>query len=101
MNSTVGLIFNEKVAEKCNLWVHKQCTNAPFTIEKSTNAGLKKKEKEKENADFSKTWTCDVESKRHLSVTMFSSINNFQVLIKMQHLNLASQKLYKKKKSAS
>ena len=28
---------------------------------------------------------------------MFSSINNFQVLIKMQHLNLASKKLLKKK----
>ena len=25
MNSTVGVIFNEKVAEKWNLWVHKQC----------------------------------------------------------------------------
>ena len=25
MNSTVGIIFNEKVAEKWNLWVHKQC----------------------------------------------------------------------------
>ena len=24
MNSTVGLIFNEKVAEKWNLWIHKQ-----------------------------------------------------------------------------
>ena len=47
MNSTVGLIFNEKVAEKCNLWVRKQCTDALFTVEKSTNAGFKKKEKGK------------------------------------------------------
>ena len=26
MNSTVGPIFNEKVAKKWNLWVHKPCT---------------------------------------------------------------------------
>ena len=38
MNSTVGPIFNEKVAEKWNLWVRKQCTDALFTMQKSTNA---------------------------------------------------------------
>ena len=48
MNSTVGLIFNKKVAEKCNLWVCEQCTDALFTVEKITNAGLKKKRKKKE-----------------------------------------------------
>ena len=47
MNSTVGLIFNEKVAEKCNLWVREQCTNVLFTVEKSTSAATKKKKKEK------------------------------------------------------
>ena len=26
MNSTVGPIFNEKIAEKWNLWIHEQCT---------------------------------------------------------------------------
>ena len=52
MNSTVGLIFNEKVAEKCNLWVREQCTDALFTVEKSTNAGLKKKEKKKGKQGF-------------------------------------------------
>ena len=31
MNSTVGPIFNEKVAEKCNLWVCKQYICALFT----------------------------------------------------------------------
>ena len=31
MNSTVRPIFNEKIAEKWNLWVHEQCTNALFT----------------------------------------------------------------------
>ena len=36
MNSVVGPIFNEKVAEKWNLWVHKQYTDALFTAEKST-----------------------------------------------------------------
>ena len=30
MNSAVGPIFNEKVAEKWNLWVRKQCTDALF-----------------------------------------------------------------------
>ena len=61
----MGPIFNEKVPKKCNLWVRKQCTDALFTVEKSTNAGLKNK-----NADFSKTWTCDVESKRHLELAL-------------------------------
>ena len=31
-------IFNEKIAEKWNLWVCKQYTNALFTVEKSTFA---------------------------------------------------------------
>ena len=55
-------IFNEKVAEKCNLWVCEQYTGALFTVEKSTNVGLKKKKRE--NTDFSKTWTWDIESKQ-------------------------------------
>ena len=46
MNSIVGPIFNEKVAEKCNLWVHEQCTNALFTDKKSTSAAKKKKKTE-------------------------------------------------------
>ena len=47
VNSTVRPIFNEKVVEKCNLWVCEQCTNALFTVEKPTNMGLKKKKKRK------------------------------------------------------
>ena len=43
MNSTVRPIFNEKIVKKCNLWVREQCTDALFTVKKSTNAGLKKK----------------------------------------------------------
>ena len=43
MNSIVGPIFNEKVVEKYNLCVHKQCTNALFTDKKSTSAAKKKK----------------------------------------------------------
>ena len=58
MNSIVRPIFNEKVTKMYNLWVHKQYTNALFTVKKSTNTGLKKKKKGK-NADFSKMWTCD------------------------------------------
>ena len=40
MNSTVGLIFNEKVVEKWNLWIRKQYTGALFIVEKSTFAGI-------------------------------------------------------------
>ena len=29
-NTVVGPIFNEKVVEKWNLWVHEQCTDALF-----------------------------------------------------------------------
>ena len=43
----MGPIFNEKVAEKWNLWIRKQCTNALFIGEKSTSAGWKKKKKKK------------------------------------------------------
>ena len=43
MNSTMGPIFNEKVAEKWNLWVRKQCMDILFTVKKSTNVGWKKK----------------------------------------------------------
>ena len=32
----MGPIFNEKIAEKWNLWVRKQCMDALFTMEKST-----------------------------------------------------------------
>ena len=32
MNSTVGHIFNEKVDEKCNLWIREQCTYTLFTV---------------------------------------------------------------------
>ena len=45
MNSTVGPIFNEKIAEKWNLWIHEQCTDTLFTVEKSTSAATKKKKK--------------------------------------------------------
>ena len=39
-------IFNEKVTEKCNLWVREQCTEALFTEDLINNCGLKKKKKE-------------------------------------------------------
>ena len=51
----------EKVVEKCNLWVCKQCIGALFTVKKSTNAGLNKKKK--------KTW---ISAKRGL-VTLNSN----------------------------
>ena len=42
MNSIVGPIFNEKVAEKWNLWVREQCT-----LTWSNNAAGKKKKNQK------------------------------------------------------
>ena len=33
VNSIVGPIFKEKVAEKWNLWIREQCTNALFTVD--------------------------------------------------------------------
>ena len=36
VNNAVRPIFNEKVAEKWNLWVHEQYTDALSTAEKST-----------------------------------------------------------------
>ena len=60
VNSIVRLIFNEKVTEKWCLWVREQCTNALFTIEKSTKLALerkKKKKKKTENANVKrKSW---------------------------------------------
>ena len=46
----MGSIFNEKVVEKCNLWVCEQCTKVLFIEDLVNNCGLKKK-KEKENAE--------------------------------------------------
>ena len=60
----MGPIFNEKVAEKWNLWIREQCTDALFTGEKSTfaatvqwivaaflqNGENQKKKKKNENA---------------------------------------------------
>ena len=45
MNSVVGPIFNEKVAEKCNLWDREQYTYALFTADKVNHCGLEKKKK--------------------------------------------------------
>ena len=44
----MGSIFNKKVYKKCNLWDHEQCTNALFTLTKSTIAAEQKKRKKKE-----------------------------------------------------
>ena len=43
----MGLIFNKKVAKKCNLWDRKQYTYALFTVDKVNNYGPKKKKKKK------------------------------------------------------
>ena len=41
----MGPIFNEKVAEKCNLWVREQYTEILFTEDLVNNYGLEKKKK--------------------------------------------------------
>ena len=43
----MGPIFNKKVAEKCNLWDRKQCTDALFTVDKVNYCGLNQKKKKK------------------------------------------------------
>ena len=43
----MGAIFNEKVAEKCNLWVHEQYTETIFTEDLVNNYGLEKKKKKR------------------------------------------------------
>ena len=45
MNSTVRLIFNEKVVEKGVCGSRKQCTSVLFIGEKSTTSAEKKKKK--------------------------------------------------------
>ena len=55
----VGLIFNEKVAEKLNLWVCEQCTQCTVH-KKSQTFWLKKKKKE------AKTQTCIWEAQNAL-----------------------------------
>ena len=43
----MGLIFNKKVAKKCNLWDRKQYTYVLFTVDKVNYCGLEKKKKKK------------------------------------------------------
>ena len=70
VNSAVRLIFNEKVAKNWNLWVHEQCTDALFTVKKSTFAATvqwtiaallqnvwNKRKKEKEKKKKNETWS--------------------------------------------
>ena len=51
VNSTMGLIFNEKVAEKCNLWDLWIVHGALFIVDKSTIASWIKKKKKNRNAE--------------------------------------------------
>ena len=73
VNSAVGLIFNEKIDKKWNLWVREQCTDILFTENWSKvvatvhvpymnssrkwgeNAWKKKKKKKKENAELKRS----------------------------------------------
>ena len=48
-------IFNKKVAKKCNLWDHEQCTYALFTVDKVNYCGMKKKKKEGKHREETQT----------------------------------------------
>ena len=50
VNSVVGPIYNEKVVEKWNLWIYKQCTNTLFTEDLVKCCSWIKKKK-KQNAE--------------------------------------------------
>ena len=69
MNSIVGLIFNEKVAEKWNLWVCKQCTDALFTVDLVILCGWKKKNQKTQTLKTLDSF----ESKRTHNVEIISS----------------------------
>ena len=62
-------IFNEKVAEKWNLWIRKQCTNALFTGEKSTSAGWKKKKRREKSARQKRRRNNQLNPNTHLDET--------------------------------
>ena len=71
VNSIVRPIFNEKVDKKWYLWVHKQCTNALFMVEKVSLYSWKKKKKKKKswNAFCAQTWTQNAQTKHTLICT--------------------------------
>ena len=93
MNGTVRPIFNEKVAEKWNLWVCKQCTvctdwlkrmrkvklcgyyslNNAWTIPISLTNACQKKKKRKKRKEKRQTPNANAQSKRSLSTNVESS----------------------------
>ena len=44
------LIFNEKVTEKCNLWVCEQCIKILFTEDLINNCDMKERKKKRRRA---------------------------------------------------
>ena len=87
VNSSVKPIFNEKVAKKWNLWVHKRCTDALFTgksqhlrllfmycslnrnrIPPKTREKKKKKNEKNENAASPKRW-CSLSAIQTITVS--------------------------------
>ena len=93
VNSAMEPIFNEKVAEKWYFWVCEQCTDALFTVEKSTfiatvreqqlqttwNACQKKKKKKGKT----RMWNVNVDPNLSLDYIIFvnfSCLQNFKVI---------------------
>ena len=68
VNSTVELIFNEKVDKKWSLWVREKCTSALFTVEKSTKPARRKKKKKNLTTRKVESVNVDVLSKLHLKI---------------------------------
>ena len=72
----MGPIFNEKVTEKCNLWVREQCTEALFAKDLVNNYGLGKKKKKKKKTQKEKTWT------RKCAIQTLTKLTNHSLRIK-------------------
>ena len=84
MNSIVGPIFNEKVAEKWNLWVREQSLTVHGWLGQIVRLGKKKKKTENAAQDS----TENAESKRalYLNNTPLKKKKNLKLKLKMFHL---------------
>ena len=92
VNSAVGPIFNEKVAEKCNLWdpwtVH-GCTVHSWLV---NNCGLNKK---KEKTCETRNATVDVESKHILIVFVYFYVLYDSDLLELPYKFLKGPNFYR------
>ena len=64
-------IFNEKVAQKWNLWVHEQCMNALFTEDLVKCYGWIKKKKAKHERKTHRNFQCSPNEHNICNVTTY------------------------------